>query len=323
MRAHALPLLAAALLPLSACIGTTPQQYEVIDLRILAIRDRVVPAAPISLADAEPTDSVELTALVANPSGGATTVDWYACPPPLSSPPPSCLDGQALARPSDFPGRPDVTPLGSGLAVTVDLSSPAVAPLAASVGAAIGALIAATGGTPELACSLFVDLPVVAIARSGGAVQVAVKRVRIVPPPAALLLLPPELQGAYVRNLNPVLESLLANPSDRDACGVSGASPGGGPVTTSLPGSPVTLCVHPSDSSTQVPNLCRAGGVSPAPAEDLEAQWYVSAGTIAGADFDGNATGAWVELTPPAGSFTLWVILRDGRGGTDWLELTF
>jgi hypothetical protein len=32
----------------------------------------------------------------------------------------------------------------------------------------------------------------------------------------------------------------------------------------------------------------------------------------------GNATGSDVEYTRPAGAFTLWVILRDGRGGAGW-----
>jgi len=77
-------LLPLALLALGACIDDLAPQYRVTDLRILAVRAEVPPAAAdaASFADPMPGETLRLEALVANPLGHApVTVTWYGCWP--------------------------------------------------------------------------------------------------------------------------------------------------------------------------------------------------------------------------------------------------
>lgn len=314
-----LPLPLALALGLAACALDAPQQYLVPDLRILAVRDWV---ATTAFADADEGEQVNLEALVANPRQRAgVTVDWYVCPPWSGGPLPSCLDPQRLASPDTLPARPDVAPLagaamapgGSPLSLVSRVS---VTVPTAQVGPALDALVAAAKLEPSLRCRLFIEIPVVAIVRAEGIAEVALKRVRL--SPTTRVSGDPDLAGIYVLNMNPAVGTLWMNPTDVETCST------GVVVTTPLPAGEVTFCATAGAESVQTFNQCQPDGSLDGVVEELEFQWYVSAGAIAGASFDGNATGSHVEVTPPSGPFTLWGILRDGRGGTDWevLELS-
>lgn len=317
-----MPTLRAALpsiLLLAACGLDAPQQYRVPDVRILAIRDRV---QGTSFADADEGDTVELEALVANPLLRApVTVDWYYCPPwrdglPLS--PPSCVDGAKLAAPDTLPAWPDVvrfTTGGGALAAGISSVSAATLSLTAiqpQVSVAFDVLLAAARLEPALRCELFVELPIVAIARAPGVTEVAVKRVRLTPTARLSLPVNADLAGIYLPNRNPVTLPIVLNPSDADTC------TGGGPVTSLLPPGEVTLC---STAGLEPHNQCQPDGSYLQIMETPAWQWYVSAGEIAGAGFDGNATGSSAKVTTVSGPFTLWQILRDGHGGADWRVL--
>jgi hypothetical protein len=303
-------------LGLAACGLDAPQQYLVPDLRILAVRDWV---ATTAFADADEGEQVSLEALVANPrQRSGVNVDWYFCPPWSGGPPPSCLDPQRLARPDTLPEQPDVfaipgaamSPGGSPVSLVslVTITVPTTL-----VGPAFDALIAAARLEPSLRCRLFVEVPVVAIVSAEGITEVALKRVRL--SPSTRVSSDPDLVGIYVLNMNPAVGTIWMNPADVETCSTGVA------LTTPLPAGEVTFCATASAESVQTFNQCQLDGSLAGVEETLEFQWYVSAGEIAGASFDGNATGGHVKVTPVSGPFTLWGILRDGRGGTDWVVL--
>jgi hypothetical protein len=301
---------------LAACSNDAPRQYLVTDLRILAIRDWVEPAAPITLADGDASawlgtaDRMTLEALVADPGGDGFTVTWYACPPIVAGAFSRCLDPTALRDLTTFAAASDVfllgtgTPTADGASVAVDLADARL-----GAGATLDGLFLAGVAAPDLACGLWADLPVVAIAEGGGRTEVAVKRVRLTPETRAASS--PTIAGRYVRNANPGIQAVLAHP-DPDACtgGAAPASPLG-------PGA-VALCAAATPESVQGYSQCKPGGELVALFEELAWQWYVSGGSIASTDFDGNASADRITFTPGAAPFSIWVILRDGRGGTDW-----
>jgi len=315
MRRTILSLLLPPLL--SACTSDAPSQYLVTDLRILAVRDWVDPAAPITLADGDASDwlgtadQLTLEALVADPAGDGFTVTWYACPPVLAGSYSRCLDAAALGDLAAFVAAPEVFPLAvapappDGTRALVDLAEPGL-----GVGPLLDQLFLAGVAAPDLACGLWADLPVVAIAEGGGHTEIAVKRVRLTPEARASAS---PIAGRYVRNANPAIEAVLAGP-DPDAC-TGGAAP-----TSPLGSGEVTLCAAPTAESIQGYNQCRPGELIPL-FEELEWQWYVTGGAIASTDFDGNATSDRIGYTPGAAPYTLWIILRDGRGGTDWRRI--
>ena len=322
MRRHLLPLLTL----LAACTLDAPVQYLVPDLRILAIRDWVGPSPEplITSADADAGELVNLQALVANPLGRnplTITVEWIACLPVLpflGGPTSPCLDPARLAYPDELAASADVINLGTkgpDEIVRLDLADPLnlYGALAPTVAATLDALVIAATAAPVLRCSLFADLPVVAIARAPGVTEVALKRVRLTPTLAVSTN--PLLRDIYVSNLNPTIASVDSGPGDADAC------TGGTPVAATLPPGAVTLCARPTSESIQVFNQCQSDGSLVGVDEQIEWQWYVSAGSIAGSDFLGNAEGNNIALTPASGASTLWVILRDRRGGADWRTL--
>ncbi len=64
--------------------------------------------------------------------------------------------------------------------------------------------------------------------------------------------------------------------------------------------------------------MCEPDGSHSTPFESLEWQWYVTDGEFPEEGGVGNATGGDVDFIRPPGGFTLWTIVRDGRGGSDW-----
>ncbi|MGB8933048.1 MAG: hypothetical protein WCC48_17520 [Anaeromyxobacteraceae bacterium] len=304
-----------AILLLAACSTNAPQQYAVPDVRILAIRDQVQGTALPPYADADEGQTVDLEALVANPLLRApVTVDWYYCPPWREwLPVPSCLDPLKLADPAALTAQPDVFQLGGGAVPAAVSSVSAVTFSLSAIGpqlsTAFDRLLTAARAQPSRRCQLFVDLPIVAIARAPGVTEVAVKRLRLTP--TARLALPQnaDLAGYYVPNRNPVIGTMIMNPADADAC------TGGTPLTNPLPPREVTLC---SSATMERFNQCQADGTYLQVWENAEWQWYASAGEIVNARFNGNATAVSAKLEPVTGPFTLWQILRDGNGGADW-----
>jgi hypothetical protein len=351
MRTHRALLLLPTLM--AACTQNAPVQYRVPDLRVLAIRGVVSGTA--NTADPDPggtilgpykplglgpggtkylgaSETLNLTALVANPlNRTGVNVRWFACAPPLQGSP---CDPTQLRDLDAFETTPGVfslgpsAPLGPGETLSnnsINFDS-VPAELRAGIYAAMLVVV-----SPEFTypCARYAELPVIAIVRGEGVAEATLKRVRLRPTrllaaleEVALAVPEPPVPDYYIVNLNPGLREsspgvadLQVNPLDPEPC------TGGSPLPTSLPAAKATICAAaavsvPPDTYYQ----CNPGAslVDEMP----ELQWYVTAGEIAGSDFDGNAEGTHIDFTPAAGSsFRLWVIVRDGNGGTDWAYL--
>jgi hypothetical protein len=329
------PLLLWALL-LAACNEEFQPQYLVTDFRVLAIRAEVVGSEP--LADGDTGDTVRLEALLANPQGlSPVSVRWKACLPVPGQAVPPCLDSTYLSDPARLEGAPGVLDLGTGLAVQVPVP-PELAP-------ALAALVDRAVAEPVYACTLYAQVPVVAIATAGSQQRVALKGARLTP---WREVAGTPLAGAYVPNRNPSLEAVVADPASRDSCDggtptaraclttadCGGLSclpdPAGGPGQCDDP-RPVaggTLCARQAAGAIQAFFQCRPDGSRVELAEELDYQWYVTGGSFDGPTVEpvsgtGNVTDRAVTFWPPVAPFTMWVIVRDGRGGSGWLRRDF
>jgi hypothetical protein len=332
---------ALAALLVAGCNTNFAPQYLVSDLRILAIRGEVLGAA--DAADADTGETVRLSALVANPAGLPVTVRWKACLPQERQAVSPCLDTSALRNPDAISG-PGVVDLGVGTSLDVTVPD-ALAPV-------LQDLIARAHAQPSLACTLYVELPVLVVASAPGAqTRVAVKTVRLTPWREAGG--DPALKGIYVRNVNPALvrvrtgadeASCRGGPAVARPCATSGdCGPGvacrvgppgsaraGGQCEDPLPAGEQRLCADDRDKVVADPvyNQCLEDGTTQPFFEDVTLQWYATGGTFKGASgsspgSNGNVVDDVVTFTPPPGPVTLWVVIRDGRGGEDWLERDF
>ncbi len=315
-------LAAAAALALSACNTGFPPQYLVADLRILAVRSQV---AGSLAADARLGDTVRLTALVANPLGRAPLrIRWATCIPDGTEALPPCLDPEALRDVDRLLAAPGVIALGEGSAIEVQVPE---------VAGAFDRLIARAEAEPALACRLYLELPVLVVADAGAEREVAVKRVRLTP---GSEIAGTDPAGAYVTNSNPVPLTVRRVPTEdvpcgegvpvlvpcQDASACGGAACGGdGLCAASFPEGRGVLCARADPGAADPPYYqCAPDGTRMGFFESLDWQWYVTAGRFPEFTGVGNATGDAVEFEAPAGPFTMWVVLRDGRGGEAWLE---
>lgn len=316
-------LLAAALL-LAACNSGFQPQFLVTDVRILAVRDSAPgfdPDSP-STADVAPGDPFVLEALVANPLlRPGLTVGWFACLPPASDALTPCDDRTFLEDPSRLTTEPAIVPLGLNVfpsagpdpSVVASISAPLTDPATATTLAAalrFALDVAAAGNGYE--CRLYAELPVIVLAEAGGVRSLALKRVRIASAAANAAHDPP-LPGpavTFTTNANPVVTDVLRASPDPDAC-TTGASLSSPP----FPAGRTPLCGAadaPQPFSVCDPDPRLVG-------ESQSWQWYATAGDFPDESGGvGNATGQNVDFTRPATAFSLWAIVRDGRGGTGW-----
>ena len=313
-----LPLLAAAL---AACNTGFQPQYRVEDLRILDVSSHALGS---SSADVSPGDTLALAALVANPQGRpGLAVEWVACLPQASQAVPPCLDQGYLQDPallvSGAGTLPGVVSLGAGLNVDWPVpSSPEVL-------AALEFVVGLAQQNATYACRLYAELVVVAIATAGDRQEVAYKRIPLLPPtawgsppgpvctpgPGAAVCAPHDW---YVLNLNPSVADVRLNPTDEDACtGGTSVAP------AAFPSGEVVLCGVAGNGSSQAFNLCNPDGSTTSAFESLDWQWYATDGEFPDAGTGvGDSRGGHVKFQRPSGAFTLWTIVRDGRGGTEW-----
>jgi len=258
-----------------------------------------------------------------------------------------CLDPAILRDPARLDSTPGVIDLGVGESVTFTLP-PSLAPL-------LQALVDQARQDPPRACTLYAEVPVLALVSAPGTTRIAAKTVRATPWQALRQEPPP---GAYVRNTDPVLGAVRAGADDPGACAggvpvarpcaadadcssaACVAGPGGpdapGACADPMPAGRLDLCARVAEPPVPIPDPapimgsqvyaeCRADGTNQTFFESLTWQWYATGGVLertdGGAPGDlGDVTGQQVRFTRPEGSFTLWLILRDGRGGEDWIR---
>lgn len=323
----------AALMGLAAvaCNANVPAQWRVTDLRILAVRSEVVGSLAPPLADADSGDTLRITALVPNPRARTPfRVRFATCLPTGTDALPPCLDPSALRDLDKLLARPGVVQLGDGVAAGPD--GYAVTVTVPDVTSLFEQLIAQANQTPGLQCRLYLELPLLVIADAGASRQLAVKRIRLTP---QKLVAGTPLQDAYVPNRDPQPLGTWFVPSDGVPCGtgtpiavpcsprapcVSGTCGPDGFCTAPLPIRSGFACALNEPSSVGQFNQCAPDGTRTPSAEALEWQWYATDGDFPDADVFGNAVGTPEKFVPPSGPFTIWTIVRDGRGGEGWIE---
>jgi hypothetical protein len=304
-------ILAPALVAVLACNTGFEPQYRVTDLRILAVRAEVSGSIQ---ADACFDDSVQLAALVANPLGRTgLAVRWFLCAPSPTGALTPCQDPGFLADPDLLVGSSAVElQAGAGTgeqppAFTLSSLPPDVAAaLATDLKAAEDRALAQA----TYQCSVFVEIPLVVVATAEGRRDVALKHLRLVQRPADVH---PPLDG-YVVNHDPQPADVFTSPTDPEAC------TGGNSVTTSspFPAGRVVICGQHDTPETYY--VCGPAGERIPTTEAYTWQWYVTAGNFPDVGGVGNAQGSHLDFERPAGPFTLWAILRDGREGSSWMR---
>jgi hypothetical protein len=314
---NAVRRLAALALPaVLACNPGFEPQYRVTDLRILAVRAEVVvdPTDPrgADLADPNLDDTLQLEALIANPKGRADLSDvdvtWLACAPGDGGELPPCVDPAFLQDPASL--------RSAGAFEIAKGPKPPAFSLTALPAAARDAFAAALEAARHLAlsqptyqCRIYVEIPIVVVAESAtGRRDVALKRVRLVQKPADAAY----PYDGYAPNRNPAVKDAISAPDDGCVDGTSLALPAALPAGTTR-----TLCAQAA-SQPEVYFTCGADGTRNGTIESLSWQWYVTAGEFKDVGGLGNAEGSHLDFTTPQGTFTLWLILRDGRGGEAW-----
>lgn len=309
--------LPALLLALGCNPGFDPQ-YRVTDLRILAVHAEVAGSADasgVTTADPNLTQSLQLEALVANPQNRTLRVRWFACAPSTTGDLPPCLDPAFLRDPSslaaagayEVPGPP---PPATGEQPPPIALSSLPPPVVAALQQALQDRRNLALSQPTYQCLIYVEIPLVVIAQADGLQDVALKRVRIVQTPPA----PTPPDDWYVVNSNPVIDDAYRAPVDETTCtgGTSIAPP------TAFPAGRTTLCARENPVSPRNYNVCDAAGNPTSVDESDSWQWYVTAGEFPKVGGLGNAEGSHLEFDRPSRPFTLWLILRDGRGGDVW-----
>jgi hypothetical protein len=152
------------------------------------------------------------------------------------------------------------------------------------------------------------------VASAAGREVIALKRVRVVPTAAALAA--HGLTTAYAPNLNPEVATVVRDRPIPDTCD------GGIPVLPDpFPARETILCATPGGGAGETFLTCGPAGEQ-VPAEEHAAyQWFVTGGSFPEfQDGAGNAGRNEPRFDRPAGAFTLWSVVRDGRGGEAWLR---
>jgi hypothetical protein len=290
MRAAAIIALACA-----SCATDLEKQSEVVKLRVLAVR---ADPAELVVSDGGLPPRTTFTALAIEPSGAPASVRYALCTDqsPTPSPTLACPGAQGV----------DLPPAGEKSAV-FDLGDPRFLPvLAASAG----------GGTPDAGGLLQEGVAVVIgfeatapahtepdggpAGADGGPLQIVRGYTTIV-----------VHDDSRPANRNPDLADVRIGPDGGVDLAADGATP--------VPANAVQRL-------TPVP-AADAKEATPAGPEKLGYSFFATAGSLSSLrSTDTTTTGGpadtFVDWTTPAlpGPARIWVVVRDGRGGTGWLE---
>lgn len=338
------PCLLAAALATSACVsGFDRNDQTVNSLRILGASAHIDSGDGVDWADADVGDTVTFEALLANPTGvPGVTVTWVTCIPPVNKTVTPCSSETVLRNPADLIDMARKDPSSGvillGVGETIRFTVPAeVQPL-------LDSLIANADAHLNAQCSLYTPTPVIIIAQgTDGTTVSAVKNLRLSPwskvgPGAS----DPALQH-YIRNANPSIVALNL-PTDSTACdgqtlvqscqtnadcGGDTCSADGWCPPAPFPSGPTTICGQIPDADSQTYYYCGMDGVDGSELEYPSITWYETAGTEASisnkhvAGTPDLPSRTFQVVARPPGPFTLYGVVRDGRGGENWIAQDF
>jgi len=125
------------------------------------------------------------------------------------------------------------------------------------------------------------------------------------------LVLGPEESDEHP-NENPVLEALLVGDEEEE-----GEEGGEGEEVAVAPGASVRLTPIVGEGSVEPYLLRTIDGEEVHTEEEMYVSYYASCGTLGAGLLRGEyLASSW--RAPSEGACTVWAVLRDGRGGTDW-----
>jgi len=314
-------------------------------LRILGARDTVMSTDGIDWSDAQDGDTIELSVLLANPTGiPSVTVTWLACLPGATSVSP-CEDEGVLRDPTTLipkaqdPATTGVLLLGVGETIQYTIPS--------EVKDLLQTVITRADQNVNAECAVYLEVPLIIIAQgSDGQVFTATKNLRLAPwsqtgPGAS----DPALQY-YIRNANPSIDQLVI-PNDQSACAgqvltticATDADCTGTPATCTngwcvptgpFPDGNQIVCGHLPPEIVQSYWSCGIAGPLYNVEERPSITWYVTAGALGDVASTNNNGGdanlagrTFTGFTRPAGPFTLYGVMRDGRDGEAWVAQAF
>ncbi len=336
--------LLAVALATSACVsGFDRNDQTVNSLRILGVSNHIDNGDGVDWADADVGDVVTLKALVANPRNVPdVTVSWVTCIPSLDNNVTPCTSETVLRQPADLIDMAQNDPTSGvillGVGETIQFTVPA------ELQGLMDALIARADANLNAQCALYLPAPIIIIAQaSDGTTVNAVKNLRLSPwsrvgPTAS----DPALQH-YIRNANPTITA-LAIPDDKSACagqtlvsscktdadcGGALCSADGWCPPAPFPTGATTVCGQIPDVDNQSFYFCGMDGVDGSQLEYPAITWYETAGTessISNTNTAGTPTLAartFQIINRPPGPFTLYGVVRDGRGGENWIAQDF
>ncbi|HVZ88471.1 MAG TPA: hypothetical protein VHG72_15980 [Polyangia bacterium] len=354
-------LAATALAALPACESGFDRNDQIVNsLRILGIRSHVVENTDTTdWADAQVGDTLELSALVTNPANVGVTITWLACVPNGTDVLPPCNDANLLKNPVSLIGMandPSTGVLNLGTTNPVQFTVPSeVQPLLDAVLTRAYDPNNPQAANPQAECSLFVEVPLIVILQgSDGEVFTATQNVRLSPwSQVGANATVPQYQY-YIRNANPSITGFFDNPpsrtvcagqpltvvcqSDADCAAFSAGTtcqPNGFCAPGTFPDGNQTICLALDmpqdyyDCGLSGPELDNDPDGSPNVAEQPSITWYATAGSIgtiarpkAGTGTD-LASETYSAFTRATGPFTIYGVVRDGRGGETWLAQDF
>jgi hypothetical protein len=292
-RAGAVACAALAALLFAGCQGDLEKQSEIVKLRVLAVQAE---PAELIVDPARPPPRTTLTALAVEPSGAPVAVEYALCTVQQAVPPPDV----------DCPGSQGIplAPAGPTSAV-LDLGDPRAIALALQLAQDGGT---AGGALPPEGVPVLVGFRATAPAHGlpdggppgadGGNVQVL----------QGLTTVTARGPGAPL-NQNPGIATLLMGTT-RIQIASDGSTTAPASTTQRLTPVPAPDSKEPTD-----------GGV-----ESLGYSFFATAGSISSLrSTDTTATGQpediSVDWTAPGSGqpVSLWVVVRDGRGGVGWI----
>jgi hypothetical protein len=281
------------ILACAACANDLEKQSEVVKLRVLAVR---ADPADLVVSPGQPPPRTTFTALAVDPSGAPISMRFALCTDQSATPSPTldCPGTQGLDLPAS----------GTDSAV-LDLGDPRVVALAA----------ASDAGFADAGEALQAGIPVVVGFE-------ATSPARTLPdggPGGADGGLNQVVRGFTVVDLHDDSTPANRNPEiDAVQIGDAGVAIAPDGMTSVRAGTVQRLTPVPAaDAKEQTPSGLEALGYSFfATAGDLSS--LRSTDTTA----TGQPAGTFVDWTAPdaGGPVQIWVVVRDGRGGTGWLE---
>jgi hypothetical protein len=344
--ATAVVLAGAAAFAASCESGFDRNDQIVNSLRILGVAEHVDNGDGVDWADAEVGDTVELDALVANPANAPDlTVTWLACLPTLTATTTPCIDDAVLRDPVNnlipLAANPSSGVVELGVGASVSYTVPAEAqPL-------LDSLVARADGSANAECAVYVAATIIVIAQSSdGEVFTASKDLRLAPWSKTGPGATDSALQYYIRNSNPHITALDI-PTDRTACagqtlvascetdadcgGAAGScSPDHWCPPAPFPDGNQVICGQIPDADVQTYYQCGLNGPTGTLMELPRITWYQTAGTQASVSNSGPTGGdpdlasrTFEMFTRPAGPFTLYGVVRDGRDGENWIAQDF